>query len=462
MSSVASLVDWAMTAAELEPRRKPLPWSEAEDAFLRKSLGFVAEDEIGQELGRSATAVHLRWSRDLRLPAPTKTPGYLTAHRTAVLLGMDVHSVLQWIKRGWLPAELLPFRPGRNECRRVKIHDLKRFLVRPESWVMVRPERIRDPKMRRLVELAQERWGDEWLSIGDVEEMHDSTLGLVNKYIHAGRLAGFQWGNWWIRRSDAEAPGMRFLHRSDRLPKTIDWSGEGDGFLLQGRSLGLSAGALGLMAKLVSVMVSHRLAFLRHEGMIPDVIGKFGLRMQYRERDGALWSDWRDEADRFPVVVRGMERYAVGDRLSQVEKDAVRGIMWAAVVWQLGRNHPLERRLRSRGRSSPMREGWLRELEVEMERCGVRWRDADFICVDDGGAAGGTQDVHEAAMVGEVFPTVGEGLAGGAVDPRCVGQAAQGSREEGGADRVDVRAVQGSVGGYAGVRSRGGGRILEQ
>ena len=108
--------------------------------------------------------------------------------------------------------------------------------------------------------------------------------------------------------------------------------------------------------------------------MIPDVIGKFGLRVQYRERDGALWSDWRDEADRFPVVVRGMERYAAGERLSQIEKDAVRGVMWAAVVWQLGRNHPLERRLRSRGRSSPIREGWLRELEVEMERCGVRWK----------------------------------------------------------------------------------------
>jgi len=48
-------------------------------------------------------------------------------------------------------------------------------------------------------------------------------------------------------------------------------------------------------------------------------------------------------------------------------------------------------------------------------------RDDHLICVDDGGAAGGTEDVHQAAMVGEVFPAVGEGLAGRTLDSRCVG-----------------------------------------
>jgi len=372
MTTVASLVDWAIGAAEMEPRRRPLPWSEEEDEFLRENLGFLSEADIGQEIGRSAVAVHLRWDRDLNLPAPTKAPGYLTANKIAELLQVDVHSVCKWIARGWLPAQMLPFKTGPNDCRRVKVHDLKRFLVKPESWVLFKSERIQDPQIKRLVALAQERWGDEWLSIGEVEVMHGCTEGLVNKYIHEGKLSGFQWGNWWIRRSVAETPGLRFLSRSDRLPK-IEWSEEGDAFLLEGRSLGLSSGALTSMTKMRPRLVDHRLSFMEREGMIPDVIGKFGLEIEYRATDGALWSDWREHCERFPTVRSGMERFLVGERMDAVEKDMVRGVMWAAVVWRLGRGNQLERRLRSRGRSSPIRVGWLWDLEEEMERCGVMW-----------------------------------------------------------------------------------------
>ena len=184
---IDSIVRWALAGAVAAPRRKPLPWSEQEDDFLRLNLGFLSEEEIAQHIGRTWVAVRLRWKRDLGLPAPSKTPGYVTANQAAKMLDKDVHAVCKWIRREWLPAHLLPFRNGRLVWR-IRIQDLKQFAVKPEHWILFRPERVRDPRLARLVALAAERWGDEWLAPGQVAAMHDVRHQDVNRFVRAGRL----------------------------------------------------------------------------------------------------------------------------------------------------------------------------------------------------------------------------------------------------------------------------------
>ena len=66
---IAGVIRWALVEAEAAPRRKPPPWGQEEDEFLRANLGILSEEAIGAALGRTATAVHLRWKRDLGLSA---------------------------------------------------------------------------------------------------------------------------------------------------------------------------------------------------------------------------------------------------------------------------------------------------------------------------------------------------------------------------------------------------------
>lgn len=72
---------------------KSPPWSLAEDEFLKKNLGVLSEVAIAEALGRSDIGVHLRWSRDLKLPAPSKNPNVVTCNQIANGMGLDAKSV---------------------------------------------------------------------------------------------------------------------------------------------------------------------------------------------------------------------------------------------------------------------------------------------------------------------------------------------------------------------------------
>ena len=362
---VEQIVRWALAEAEIAPRRKPLPWSEREDEFLRQHLGVLPEEEIGTALGRTRAAVRLRWKRDLGLPAPSKTPGYVTANQAARVLAVDVHTVCRWIERRWVRARPLPFQ-GRKVWR-IRIEDLKRFAVKTEHWMLFRPERVRDPTLARLVTLAIERWDDEWLTPGRVAEMHDVDHRDVNRYIRAGKLPGVKWGNWWIRRSDAERVSF---HKGRGTGHALDWSEEGDAFLVLARAAGFSLTAIGRLMDWPPQRVRPRLMTLHRTGRIPFLIGKYGLEgVQYRPEDGGLLVDWRLYLKRFPTLARAMDRFASGvslrpfdgvysersrtaqvrqargKPLSSVEAECVRGVLWTWAVFHLGRKHPLVRRL---------------------------------------------------------------------------------------------------------------------
>ncbi len=347
---VAGIVRWAVTQAEAAPRRKAPPWSEEQDEFLCANLGLLSEEEMAATLGRTPTAVHLRWKRDLGLPAPSKTPGYVTAHQAAGMLGVDVHAVCRWIEREWLPARLLPFR--NRKVWRIRVGDLKRFAVRPENWIYFRPGRVRDPTLACLVALAVERWDDEWLTPGQVATMHGVVHQAVNRFIRAGKLPAVKWYNWQIRRSDAERV---FFPKGRGHGCELDWSEEGDAFLVLARAVGYSHAAIARVMDYPFHRVEARLTRLRRMGQIPLLAGKYGLEgVQYRQEGGCLLVDWRLYRERFPTLARAMDRFAAGESLSPVQAECVRGVLWAWAAFYLGNEHPLTRRLQclwGRGRS---------------------------------------------------------------------------------------------------------------
>ena len=86
----------------------PPAWTADEDRFLAENLGYLHEDEIAASLGRTRTAVRLRWQRDLQLTAPTRHPAYVAATVAGQMLGLNSHAVINLVRRGILPGERVP------------------------------------------------------------------------------------------------------------------------------------------------------------------------------------------------------------------------------------------------------------------------------------------------------------------------------------------------------------------
>lgn len=197
-------------------------WSQAEDDFLRENLGRLTDSEIGEQLGRTEVAVHLRWKRDLRLPAPSKDPMYITANRIAMLLGADGHTVCHWIDAGMLPGEIVA---GGRYIRRVLKNDLLNWLCHPDNWVYFRFERVRDPNLRMLLENARAGWGDEWWTTRQVADYWEVDVGDVKRHIKMGRLQARhvpnrhgrypnpRWANWFVLKSEAERVDLSIYKR---------------------------------------------------------------------------------------------------------------------------------------------------------------------------------------------------------------------------------------------------------
>ena len=199
-------------------------WTEAEDRYLQENLGYIEEAEIARHLGRSLNSIHLRWSRDLHLPSPSKHPDFLTANRIARLLGEDVHKISSWIARGLLQGKILP---GGRRIRRVRKEIFLAWLTMPENWIWFDVRKCRDPRLRRQIEAAQAAWGDEWWNTNQVAEFHGVHNSDVVRYIDAGKIQAVHaanrggrgkngWANWFVRKSEATRPGLVFVKKKTR------------------------------------------------------------------------------------------------------------------------------------------------------------------------------------------------------------------------------------------------------
>ena len=228
--------------------RRYAMWSPKEDLYLRESLGWKTEGEIAKHLGRSVVAVHLRWKRDLHLPAPSRHPDYLTANQAAEMIGLDAHKVAHWCDAGVIPARALP---SARHIRLIRRVTFDRWVVSPSSWIYFDWTRIPDTRLRRLCELRAQRWGDEWWSTVQVAKYHGVTSKDVLRLItiarkipavqvatsRGGRHKNPYWLNWYVKKSDALK--AVFL-RGKGVGRETKFTPRAEAWMLKAHRMGLS------------------------------------------------------------------------------------------------------------------------------------------------------------------------------------------------------------------------------
>lgn len=215
-------------------------WTPKEDSFIRAHLGHMTDLEMGQALGRTATAVHLRWDRDLNLPGPSKAKDVVTANRAAELLGIDAHKTAGWVDMGLLPGRIMA--GGRN-IRLIDRTTFRRWVLNPMNWVYFNWKKIRDPELKRMCKLRAARWGDEWWTTRQVADYHGVDPKDVQRYIKHKRLRSFHlpvslggchaaraWSNHFVLKSDAiqvrfykMGKGVFDRYRSQFTPAADAW-----------------------------------------------------------------------------------------------------------------------------------------------------------------------------------------------------------------------------------------------
>lgn len=266
LSDIDALVSWAVARAEAAHGRtfsdigKPnvlagvqasgkkaraLEWTEEEDAFIKENLGYFTDAEIAEKLGRTENAVHVHLSRDLHLPSPSKHPDVITAHQAAHMLGIDAHKTAWWVDCG-----LIQGRPMAGK-RRIRLIRRVTFLVwacSPKNWVYFDINNVRDEKLKRLLNLRHERWGDEWWSARKVADHHgvdtkdvlrQVKLGRIESYrlpvSLGGRYADRKWSNHFFRKSDAITLRFAFGKGNQALSKAKKFTPAADAWLLKAR-----------------------------------------------------------------------------------------------------------------------------------------------------------------------------------------------------------------------------------
>lgn len=210
--NIDSMISFIVRESE-GTRMKAREWTPEEDEFIKKNLGYLTDKQIGQALGRTAVAVHLRWDRNLGLPGPSKAKDIVTAQGAARLLGIDAHKIVHWVDKGLIPGRLMA---GEREIRLIKRDDFERWALSPSNWIYFDPKKIRDPRLKRLCRLRARRWGDEWWPTTKVARLHGVETKDVQRLIYRGEIPAVRlpvslggrhenrgWSNWFVKKSDA-------------------------------------------------------------------------------------------------------------------------------------------------------------------------------------------------------------------------------------------------------------------
>jgi hypothetical protein len=207
-------------------RERPARWTAEDDHFLRDNLGKLEEAEIARKLGRSVIGVHLRWKRDLQLPAPSKAPGVLTANEVARRLGLDGHTIGWFVDKGFLPGRMMP---GQRKIRLIKQEDLEKWVTTSSHWPYFDVDRVRDAALQQKIREAMTAWGDEWWTTKQVAKLHGVTVKDVLRYIKHGKIRAIQiehsrggryenraWRPWYVLKSEATRDDLHFVVRGPR------------------------------------------------------------------------------------------------------------------------------------------------------------------------------------------------------------------------------------------------------
>ena len=224
-------------------RQRSREWTREDDRYYLDHLVDMTIEEIGEALGRSANAVKIHRFR-AGLPSHRRTPGYLTTHQVALILGVDGHNPPIWVDHGILPGERVP--STGMLTRRISWMKFKMWLVKPTSWFYFKPERMKNESLRSLVLLAKRRWGDEWWSLPQAAAYHHCDSKDILRYVKHGDLPAVQapliggrnpaqgWAYWFAKKSDV----LRLkVDRQGDWPRG-DWTDRGDAFIIRARAEG--------------------------------------------------------------------------------------------------------------------------------------------------------------------------------------------------------------------------------
>jgi len=221
-TNINSLIDFAVRHSESQ-RVNSRKWTPEEDAFLKTNLGKMTEAAMGKALGRTETAVHLRWKRDLQLVSPSKAPDVITAHQAARMLGIDGHKIAHWVDQGFIPGRLMA------GGRKIRLIDRKVFIawvMDHDHWMYFDLAKVQDEELKQSLAEESKRWGDEWWETPRVAKHHGVATSDVKRYIKAGRIKATQiqysyggrhlnlsWKLWFVLRSEATRKSLHFVRR---------------------------------------------------------------------------------------------------------------------------------------------------------------------------------------------------------------------------------------------------------
>lgn len=294
------------------PSRKAPRWSEKALAQVEELLPYYSPKVVGQILGRSEDAIKIIRQRQ-HIKASSKSEGWLTANRVMRLLGMpDARPVIGWVKKGLV----LGHRVAGDDTWLVHEISLRRWIVSPLSWVYFDTSRIQDLHLARLVKLAKERWGDEWLTTRQVADLKGTTTRQIGQSIFRGAIPAIHiigkdgrhenaaWSLWAIKRSDAEAWQFK--------PPAYDLADRLHAFILLAGAIGLSGTNIAKLTGVSHSTASDRFRMMNNARHVKKMIEKHGFEgVEYRRKVGAH-ADWRKFAHRFPQVRSSFERYRDG------------------------------------------------------------------------------------------------------------------------------------------------------
>jgi hypothetical protein len=250
-----------------ETKQKHQAWTEEEEQFYLENAGKLSLEDIASALGRTENAIKCHWFKK-GLPPPTKQPDYLTTHQIAVLLGVDSHKTPTWVDQGILPGAKIP--GFTQPIRRVKWIHFKMWLVRPTSWVYFDVQKIKNASLRRFVQVAQQRWGDEWWTTRQVADYHGCLPQDIKRFIKRGELPAFRaigmggrakdqyWAYWFVKRSDALNLKIKRKSNPAETWETKAWSQRADDFIRRMRAEGKKYSDIARMMKWSVKQVEYR------------------------------------------------------------------------------------------------------------------------------------------------------------------------------------------------------------
>ncbi len=297
-------------------------WSNSERQFLREQIGLMTDQEIGEQLGRSAAAIKIKRTR-WGLPAHSKRPGWLTGHGAGKALGLDIHAIMLLHERGLLPMCIVPGVKGILNIRRVTLF---RWAVNPENWIYFKREKVTDSHLRRLIELEAERWGEEWWTAGKACEFLGLEYKQVNYLVQKGKLRGKQYGNWYFRKSEVTKRDFVY-HFGKGHGHEVDFTPEQDAFIVLAAAVGVSFHAIDRLMKWNRGASSNYRWHKALKGQVAN--GKW----QIQAWNGEVFADWREHRGRFPAATRALMKFGNRQRLSWREIFIVWGVLGKWMDW---------------------------------------------------------------------------------------------------------------------------------